>query len=497
MDDGHWPGTWRTTRGRARDGWRDGWDRDARCPPDPGKRGGKPARSGGWSVGDRWEDLHRRRVQVVRSLRRAGYVARHRWTPTGDPVRGFRGPSYVDGPVEGLPAVDPWDRAEALLRCSKSWYASLYQGGATGLAALEVPERCRRNHVCPVCAAAEAARRAAAVRAVVALGMDGGEALALVTLTQRAHPEESLEAALRRWRRGWSLALGRGGRVRRRREALLAGYYYGVEVTRGASGKGRRAGKWWHVHGHALVSLVDADDQDARTWMADRWRKSSAKAALEAGLEGFGWDPVAGGVGDGVTLEGEWWVPVDRDDPVQVYQAAKYPTPAADLHPVPLAEFLAVAYRRQWHQAGGSLYGVLSLAEGLEVEAEEVPEELRRPDLGERVSTDRPGTSPDPSTTDAPWTWEVRGGVDPLALREALLDLGGGIEVDQAGTVSAVLPASAGRALARRTSQAVRAWRLVADSMRRTDLEQGLARIARELLEADLAPLPGGRKVPT
>jgi hypothetical protein len=331
--------------------------------------------------------------------------------------------------------------------------------------------------------------------------MDGGGALALATFTQRAHPEEPLEAALRRWRRAWSLALGRGGRVRRRREELLAGYYYGVEVTRGQEGRQRQAGRWWHVHGHALVSVHGADDRDARLWLADRWRRSSAKAAEEAGLPGYGWDPHAGGVEDGVELEGRWWEPVDRDDPVQVYQAAKYPTPAADLHPVPLAEFVAVAYRRQWHQAGGTFYGVLSLAEDLEVPLEDVAPELEPPDLGERVSTDRPGTSPQVDQVEGVWTWEVRPEADPLALRAALVELGGGLDVDGRGVVEARLPASAGRALARRTSKAVRAWRFVVDSMRRDDLDQALGRVARAVLEEELreevARLPAARKVPT
>ncbi len=486
--DGDWPGGWRATQTRDRSGWMDGWDREARCPADPAKRKGPAARTGGWSTGDRWVHLHKRRIQVVRALRRAGYVARRRWPATGPRVRGFAGPSYTGGPVDGCPAIDPWRRAQELLGCCQGWIVSLYAGGDVApLAMLESPARCRRNHVCPVCAAVESMRRAAAVRAVVGLDLDGGGPLALVTFTQRAHPEESLQDALARWRRGWALALGRGGRVARRRQELLAGWYYGIEVTRGAAGRQRQAGKWWHVHGHAIVSMLEPPEV-VRAWLAERWRISSARAAKEAGLEGYGWDPVAGGA-EGVELAGPWWVDVDRTDPVQVYQAAKYPTPIASLHPVPLAEFVAAAYRRQWHQAGGTLYGVMGLAETLDTgEAMDDGDGPPRPDIGERVSTDRPGTSPSPDDQGAVlWRWELREGVDPLELRPALVELGGRVELGERGLV-AVVPAAAARQVVQRVNRRLEAWRLIKDAAKDGDAGRAIARlVAEEVLAADVA----------
>lgn len=431
---------------------------------------------------------------MVRSLRRAGYVARRRWPAEGAPVRGFAGPSYTGGPVEGCPRIDPWRRAEELLGCCRWWHVSLYAGGDVGpLAAVEAPRRCRRNHVCPVCAASQAMRRAAAVRAVVGLGLDGGGPLVLATFTQRARVDEPLVDALNRWRRGWALALGRGGRVARRRRDLLAGYYYGVEVTRGAEGRRRRAGKWWHVHGHALLSLVD-DEAEAKAWLRARWASASETAAVEVGAPGHGWDPVSGET-PGVETPDRWWIPVDREDPVQVYQAAKYPTPAADLHPVPLAEFVAAAYRRQWHQAGGTLYGVMKLAEELdEGAAVDDGDGPARPSLGERVSTDRPGTSPDPADQGARvWRWELRAGVDPLALRPALVDLGGRIDATERGPV-AVVPASAGRRLAREANARIAAWRLLKDAIARGTGAEGdfMRATAEDLLACDLATGPHG-----
>ena len=501
--NGEWPGGWNATQTRDRSGWLPGWDRSERCPPDPakkkirGKRLGEAsgqapaARTGGWSTGDRWTTLHRRRIQVIRALRRAGYVARRRWDASGAAgVRGHRGSSYAvqGGPVDGLPAIDPWQRADQLSHCCQSWSVSLYAGGSVApLAMLEHPARCRRNHVCPVCAGVEAMRRAAAVRAVVGLDLDGGGPLALVTFTQRAHPEESLQGALARWRRGWALALGRGGRVARTRKTLIAGWYYGVEVTRGAEGKRRQIGRWWHCHGHAIVSMLKPPEV-VRAWLARRWKIASAKAAEEAGIPGYGWDPTAGGA-EGVELTGPWWVDVDRGDPVQVYQAAKYPTPAASLHPVPLAEFVAAAYRRQWHQAGGSLYGVMGIAEGLDVgEAMDDGDGDPRPDIGVRVSTDRPGTSPDPSDQGRlVWRWELRPDADPLALRPALVELGGRVELGGSGPV-AVVPADAGRRVMGEINARIAAWRLVKDAARDGEIGRAFAKLAAEdILRADVA----------
>ena len=66
---------------------------------------------------------------------------------------------------------------------------------------------------------------------------------------------------------------------------------------------------------------------------------------------------------------GPWYKRIDGDEAERkrrVYQAAKYPTPMCSLAPVQLAEFVAVAYMRRWHQGAGRFRGVIKRAKALE-----------------------------------------------------------------------------------------------------------------------------------
>lgn len=185
-----------------------------------------------------------------------------------------------------------------------------------------------------------------------------------MTLTQRAAAGEELALALDRWRCG--LRRLHRGRARAEWAGRIAGHYYGVEVTRG------EGGAWWHVHGHLVVILADGvEHADAAAWLGPAWRTASERSAVEAGRPGHGWDPVAGGV----TVEaqaagawaGPWWREIDPADLAAVYQSCKYPTPISRLaDPAHLAEFLAVAHGRRWHEGGG-------LLRGLHAEADEGP----------------------------------------------------------------------------------------------------------------------------
>jgi hypothetical protein len=93
---------------------------------------------------------------------------------------------------------------------------------------------------------------------------------------------------------------------------------------------------------------------------------------------------------------GPWCQRVDTDDEdlPHVYQAAKYATPIADLHPENLAEFISVAHGRRWHQGGGSLRGVMSRADELGRAGAEMLDEGDRVDLGVNIGRLAPGEAP-------------------------------------------------------------------------------------------------------
>jgi hypothetical protein len=417
-----------TKLGRHTRRWAEGWDVvNDRCPPDP-VADASPGRQGWRDVDgcdcDRWREVHERRRRVVRALRRAGYVQRHHWPRllVGQQQVGRHVVDdwrYLQGvqDVEGLPAVDAWQVARHLGGCSASWYVQLRADTSAGLlTSLAVPRPCGHWHVCPVCAARRSAALARALRGVISADLHG-RALALVTLTQRDRPGEPLFEALERWRRAWRLMTrGRPGRSWKR---LVSGYYYGLEVTRGE--------RWWHVHAHAVLVLQGAQQEEARAWVGSTWRAASdaagpgygwsphaggcvlgptpgpAVVALDTvprmalpGLRALARAlpvPVDGsarmaradliasileaarawnlrgrllpGAQPVTSWAGPWWQVVDPDDPRQVYQACKYPSPCGELAPRWLAEFLAVAHGRRWHQGGGALRSVVARAADL------------------------------------------------------------------------------------------------------------------------------------
>ncbi len=383
-------------------------------------------------------DAHRARRRAVRALRMAGYVARRRWARQG---RGWRQhglhhvPSwvYLDGPAAGAEAIDPWDRAKQLADCSGSWGVQPRVTSAGDLLALPIPSACGQVHVCPVCAARRSRSLAREIRAAIR-GRDPG-AMALVTLTQRAIPGESLVAALERWRRAWEL-LTRGRQGRRLRR-WIRGWYYGIEVRWNPAG-------WWHLHGHVVVELranervpdecetcgaapgaacrslrggrpmrgfhagrseVELGDPvdvaAARAELGRGWRDASESAAPE-----WGWDPLAGcwdrdsepaSAAEGRIAAGDWtgawWREIDPGDTSAVYQACKYPTPITDLGAVQLAEFVSATHGRRWHQGGWDWRSIR--ADGADQIAADLADDDDAIDLGIPIASLAPGHVPD------------------------------------------------------------------------------------------------------
>lgn len=462
-------------------------------------------REAGLARGERWQARHQDRIRVIRNLRRAGYVQRHRWSRRFRGVRRY-GPHevdsfvYLEGPAQGLEAVDCWKVARKVAACCERWFddlrAHLPESGLQGVQVVARPRRCGLVHHCPVCAHEQSKKIAEALRVVIGWAWEKRPALlvALVTWTHRDEPGESLGDALGRWRSAWSkMTTGRPGR---RWAALVDGAYYGLEVTRRWPGKddGRkrpRRGAWWHVHGHGLV-IIDPDrstgwedyqpvpwgrDHDA-AWQAVRdedrargwgdeeqaaaarrrlvllgvraavgkaWRACSERAACDVGLRGHGWDPVAGGcrVNDRrevTTWAGGWWRDLPAGDLSAVYQAAKYPTPLVVLDPVDLAEWVAAAHGRHWHDGKGSLQSVMKLAKELQTEEPERADDQDqegeeaapavRVQLGEAVGRTGYGEAPDVDEDDgqhgAEWAlrWERAEDVPPWMVW-AIEDAGG------------------------------------------------------------------------
>ena len=408
--------------GPGRQTWADGWDRAERCPADPkgdSAPGREPWRAGAL-VAERpwWIRAHEQRRQVVRSLRRAGYDARKLYSRED---AGWRqhgralSPSwlYTEGPCQGLEAVDPWRRAAELARCSSSWVAQprVTRDGAPRL--LPMPQACGQHHVCPVCAARRSRELARAVRAAVADARERpcpvcssvtacdqscsclGD-VALVTLTHRDVPGESLHDALERFHRAWRLMM-RGRRGRRLR-SVLVGWYYGIEVTRGAA--------WWHVHAHVVVGLAaGVDVEHARRVVALAWEASSAAASEDChGTDHWGWDPLAGCQAKGepatavrIRMEagdytGGWWREIPADDDRAIHEATKYPTPVGSLEPLHLVEFLSASHGRRWHQGGWAWRSIR--ADGDELADAALHEASEDADLGIPIASLSPGDCP-------------------------------------------------------------------------------------------------------
>lgn len=406
---GQWSPGWASTSHTLPRLWAAGWDRGERCPP--AARSAAPR--GGWRElggigGDGWRELHDKRRRVVNQLRRAGYVARHRWSRSDTSELGADRPrwEYTSGPANGCRAVDPWKLALELSGCGAEWYAQARITDGGELRAVAMPRACGRAHTCPVCAARESSAMAAALRSLTGSGRG-----ALVTLTQRAIPGRRLADELDRLRAG--MAALWSGRARAEWCARIGSWWYGIEVTRGGSDRGG----WWHVHVHVLVEVVPGvEDEAAARWVGRRWAEVSEHVAAERGLPGAGWDPSAGGVRwehtrlprfgeepehvpeSWITPRGGWWRPVDLSDAKQAYQACKYPTPAVELDPVSLAEFVAAAHGRRWHDGGGRWRGVRARAAELlssgAVEAASAEAEAERYDIGRGVSLCGPGEAP-------------------------------------------------------------------------------------------------------
>lgn len=475
--DGIWPGTWETTSApRSSRRWRPGWDREEPCPPDPMRRGRGRARTlgaapeGGWCRGEHWRQAWEDTRRVARTLRRSGYVARWRWERVFAEERKIgrnviRLDRYTEGPAAGHVAADPWDLARALSGCCSSWYTQLRQDAKGRLVLVKVPRQCGRRHVCPTCAQRTSSSLATAIRAVVEERHQAGDLgpLALVTMTQRVSMDEDLGEALARLRDAFARLTRDDPELRRVWGDLVAGWYLGFEVTRTWNGKGTgtpepeaEAALGWHAHAHLVIELDPAalarlrsdgypdPVAGARELLGRAWQTATGRAALEAGLPGHGWDPVAGGCapleargGEPGTFDfkGGWWRPIDPTAPEEVYQAAKYPTPLTTLGPVGLAEFVAVAYGRNWHQGGGSLRSVRK--EAAEIERNGPPavtapdgSHIAPPDLGDLISRCGPQESPpaEPDPEDLTWTWRLRGGslaeLDP-AVTAAIVGVGG------------------------------------------------------------------------
>lgn len=434
---GEWPaGGWENTKApRSSRKWAEGWNRSEKCPPDPmrrrkGSRTYGRAPEGGWCRGDRWREAWQDSRKVGRLLRRAGYVARHRWPKERAEDRRIGRNilelwRYLEGPAEGQVAADPWKTAREVIACSSSWYKQL-RHSPTRLSVVKAPRRCGRRHVCPICAAKTSSSLAASVRAVVQDKSARGELgeLALVTLTQRANLEETLAEALDRFRDGWErMTTGRPGA---RQREIVAGWYMGLEVTRTWKNKGEgapepeaEAALGWHVHAHLVIELHQRISTEiGREHIGRAWRRASEAAAKAAALPGFGWDPFAGGCGTSggrIDWRGRWWRPINPDSPAEVYQACKYPTPLVTLRPVGLAEWLSTAWGRRWHQGGGDFRSVRAQAKALQIEdgpPEITDEETGRiylaPVLGELAAKCGPNDSPNADGGDPDWNlWRL------------------------------------------------------------------------------------------
>lgn len=403
-------GKWTGGRGavdapRSSRRWVPGWDRDERCPADP--KGECSPGSEGWrelgaAAGPEWREVHGKRRQAVRLLRRAGYVVRWRWPRerTGVRLHGTHAVdrwTYTGGPAHGLEAVDPWKAAARLSACGAAWYAQARVTAAGALRVIALPRPCGMAHVCPACASWRSWTLATAARTVLS---STGPALALVTLTHRdaigrtlRDEVERLTGALR------AMTQGRAGMEWR---AHVSGWLWGLETTYNA----QRAS--WHVHAHVIVEHAGPAAEVAR-WIGQRWRDVTRRAAMDAGLTvDDGWLPGAGGVWAEHTDDGwipdrrpgwkrgdaEWWRAIPRGDPAAIYQACKYPTPVVDLDPVRLAEFLAVAHGRRWHDAGGTWRGIRRQAEAMDMGNASAEELAAVYDVGRNVSRCGPREAP-------------------------------------------------------------------------------------------------------
>ena len=300
--------------------------------------------------------------------------------------------------------------------------------------------------------------------------------MALVTLTQRAMPGESLVDALERWRRAWVLLMR--GRSGRRLRCWIRGWYYGIEVRWNPAG-------WWHLHGHVVLELREretvradcaacgaecgspclalntcrtmkgahrgrghvekgaaVDVATVRAAVGLGWRDATASASGD-----WGWDPLAGcwdresepasaaeariAAGD---WRGGWWREIDPSDTSAVYQACKYPTPITDLGPIQLAEFISATHGRRWHQGGWDWRSIRT--DGADQLADDLAADDDAIDLGIPIASLSPGHVPN---LDDVFRGRGRGAVSVGKGRRTALDAGLPGERAEGGTVAFVL----------------------------------------------------------
>ena len=376
QDRSWWAAGWAASIAEEAAGLDTRW-RAERPPTDP--RGDASPGRRGWRSGPLrplsadWMTRHDERRRVVRLLRRAGYPARRA------PVDLAAGVFARGSAVAGLRAADPWALARDLDQCGASWGVAIHENGAAA-----APFSCNRRALCPVCAAAWAAKRAAAARAAIGPHVENGDAVALMTCTQRDIDGESLQAAAGRLRDG----LRRLRRSRQWRRGVL-GAIIGHEVT------SRAGGRRWHPHAHVVVVGVPGIDPAVlRADLGRAWVRASEQAAAAAGRAGCGWAPRAGGcrvakTGRVLSWSGGWFRPMD--DLQAVKQACKYATPINEINePAALFEFCAYQRGRRWAEGVGSLRGYMAEA----VDEAEPEAEAAADALGPRLTQWGPGRAP-------------------------------------------------------------------------------------------------------
>lgn len=392
-----------------------GWRNRAQVPP--ARKATYAPREGRACASSTWGPRHAARVGVVATLLNAGHVAR-RWECDAE--------RYTSGPCEGLRVVDPWIVAGRIGDCCSDVVIHATAGGTQGAVSVS-PERCGAKHVCPVCAAAAATKRAEAIRVVAARAGRPG-LLVSVVLTHRDRPPgaETCREAWERWESAYErLRTGKNGEWLRTR---VYGGCLCLETTGGATGAS------WHPHGHAILELCEGVHLDTfRDELAAMWARCTELAgrpseSLFSGLTDTirGWDRAAGFSDDGR----ERWcelvaVPTPLGTPLSdgviadirsaAYQVAKYPSPIADLaDPARMAEFVTWAHGRHltrwlgsWGKATGTDDNGLPfvadtqewIAAAVKVEAEEARK--RRvfagdaPDTGPILPGYRPATGRD------------------------------------------------------------------------------------------------------
>ena len=135
-------------------------------------------------------------------------------------------------------------------------------------------QTCRSVWSCPVCSAKIWAQRAAELGQALDEAHARGLTTAMVTLTMRHGPGDTLVKCWDAVSDAWAAAAGRSTGARRAREAAgVVGWARRVEVTWGRHG--------WHVHVHALViCAAGADVAELGDAMFHAWAARLARLGL-------------------------------------------------------------------------------------------------------------------------------------------------------------------------------------------------------------------------